>query len=353
MQLFTWGTNSHGQLGQGFESELLSVPTAAHIPEELQQSIAYNCQIAGGGNHSIVTSNGRVWAAGLDNSGQICSTEKKSASVFSEIHALAGCNVTSVACGWDFTLFLASNGNLYGCGSNTFHQLGITNKVVNGLINLHSLDHEPFVQVSAGLRHAAAVTNTGCLQIWGIEKYVKQLTDVTGVVKASCGQRHIVALTTKNKLLAWGGNNHGQCGQSSTTTKHIKEPLSIEWDESNGRIENVVSGWTHSLVLTDRQHVYSWGRNTYGQLGRASYDNSFLPKRIPELEGITLIAAGSEHSMALDKFGQLWTWGWNEHGSLGNGNTENQFRPVNISHYFPGRIQSIGTGAGHSFAIVE
>jgi alpha-tubulin suppressor-like RCC1 family protein len=63
-----------------------------------------------------------------------------------------------------------------------------------------------------------------------------------------------VALTIKNKLLAWGGNNHGQCGQNSTTTKHIKEPLSIEWDGSNGRIENVVSGWTHSLVLTGIIH---------------------------------------------------------------------------------------------------
>lgn len=47
------------------------------------------------------------------------------------------------------------------------------------------------------------------------------------------------------------------------------------------------------MPLVDRQHVYSWGRNTYGQLGRALYDNSFLPKRIPELEGIRLIAAGN------------------------------------------------------------
>ena len=43
----------------------------------------------------------------------------------------------------------------------------------------------------------------------------------------------------------------------------------------------------------DRQQVNSWGRNTYGQLGRESYGNSFLPMRIPELEGITSIAAGS------------------------------------------------------------
>lgn len=149
MQLFTWvylmtnvqillmysfffsfqGTNSHGQLGQGFESELVSVPTATLIPKELEQTISKNCQITGGGNHSIVISNGRVWGAGLDNTGQLCSSEKKSSSLLSEIHALAACNVIAVACGWDFSLFLSSNGILYGCGSNTFNQLGISSKV--------------------------------------------------------------------------------------------------------------------------------------------------------------------------------------------------------------------------------
>lgn len=125
------GTNSHGQLGQGFESELVSVPTATIIPKELEQTISCNSQITGGGNHSIVISNGRVWGAGLDNTGQLCSSEKKSSNIFSEIPALAACNVIAVACGWDFSLFLASNGTLYGCGSNTFNQLGISSKVWN------------------------------------------------------------------------------------------------------------------------------------------------------------------------------------------------------------------------------
>jgi alpha-tubulin suppressor-like RCC1 family protein len=143
-----------------------------------------------------------------------------------------------------------------------------------------------------------------------VQIYIVFLQGLSGIVKVSCGQRHIVALNTKNKLVAWGANNHGQCGQNSANTKHIKDPLIIEWEESNGKIVDVVSGWTHSLVLTgiscltiyflfkllmpfvDRQQVYSWGRNTYGQLGRESFNDSFIPKRILDLEGITLIAAG-------------------------------------------------------------
>lgn len=82
-----------------------------------------------------------------------------------------------------------------------------------------------------------------------------------------------------------------------------------------------------------------------------TYDH--VPQRVTQLEGITSIAAGSEHSMALDSRGKLWTWGWNEHGSCGNGDTTNQFLPVDISRQFPGRILSIGCGAGQCFAVVD
>ena len=105
--------------------------------------------------------------------------------------------------------------------------------------------------------------------------------------------------------------------------------------------------------VTDQKTVYSWGRNTYGQLGRPSLYDYHIPTRIEGLENITSIAAGSEHSMALSESGQLFTFGWNEHGSCGNGDTVNQLRPVNISHQFPTRVLSIGCGAGHCFAVTE
>lgn len=99
------------------------------LPEELENAIAHNCQITGGGNHSIISSNGRIWGTGFNNVGQLCSTEKKSISFFSEIHTLTSRNITSVACGWDFSLFLAADGTLYGCGSSSFGQLGILSNV--------------------------------------------------------------------------------------------------------------------------------------------------------------------------------------------------------------------------------
>ena len=43
---------------------------------------------------------------------------------------------------------------------------------------VENIDKPEFVKVSAGMRHAAAVTKSGCLYVWGAEKYVKQVAGV-------------------------------------------------------------------------------------------------------------------------------------------------------------------------------
>jgi len=106
-------------------------------------------------------------------------------------------------------------------------------------------------------------------------------------------------------------------------------------------------------LIVESGDVYTWGRNTYGQLGKSKEQLDFRPSKVPLLENIKHIVAGSEHSMALDKNGELWIWGWNEHGSCGNGTQTDQYFPQNITHYFEGKIDSIGSGAGHCFAWVQ
>ena len=124
------GTNSHGQLGQGFESELVPIPSATQLSSDVEKAISTHCQINGGGNHSLICGNGTVWGTGLDSTEQLCSEfGKKSTSHFSKIHALSPQEITTVACGWDFSLFLSANGILLGCGSNAFNQLGNSSKV--------------------------------------------------------------------------------------------------------------------------------------------------------------------------------------------------------------------------------
>lgn len=42
----------------------------------------------------------------------------------------------------------------------------------------------------------------------------------------------------------------------------------------------VVSGYAHSLALTDEGLLYAWGSNTYGQLGTGNKNNQLSPVQI-------------------------------------------------------------------------
>lgn len=42
----------------------------------------------------------------------------------------------------------------------------------------------------------------------------------------------------------------------------------------------IVSGYAHSLALTDEGLLYAWGANTYGQLGTGNKSNQLSPLQI-------------------------------------------------------------------------
>lgn len=118
------GTNSHGQLGYGFESELESVPKEVPLQENLSKSIQAS-GINGGGSHSIICSNGKIWGAGLNTEKQLCSLDLgKSSNVFIPLPQSGLKDILTVSCGWDFSLLLTSNGQIHGYGSNSLNQLG-------------------------------------------------------------------------------------------------------------------------------------------------------------------------------------------------------------------------------------
>ena len=156
------------------------------------------------------------------------------------------------------------------------------------------------------------------------------------------------AAITDHPAIAWGYNSFGQLGNGTTTDSTT--PVGVS-NLDNADIKQVAASTYHSLALESDGTVISWGRNDYGQLGDGT-TTPFIrptPEWVPNLSGVTSIAAGAVHSLALKSDGTVWAWGANHYGQLGNGTTADSSTPVQVSNL--SGVTSIAVGLDHSLAI--
>ena len=153
------------------------------------------------------------------------------------------------------------------------------------------------------------------------------LPGATGpVVQTAAGARFTLALTSSDQLYAFGSNQFGQLGvaSGSGSVGPNPTPRPLALPGAVGRVAQLATGSTHSLVLTSTGELYTFGENQFGQLGRAANSGTENANRVPELVSLpgaggqaVQIAAGVEQSLALTSTGQLYAFGGNRYGELG------------------------------------
>ncbi|PVU93588.1 hypothetical protein BB561_003182 [Smittium simulii] len=110
--------------------------------------------------------------------------------------------------------------------------------------------------------------------------------------------------------------------------------------------------------------LYSFGNNSHGQLGllqksadtlKASLSNKnlLIQKVSAPYSNIEQIACGLDHSIILTKRGELFTFGWNADGQLGNNTDNSSHQPCNISNYFDSKVLSVSTSTDLNFALTQ
>ena len=82
------------------------------------------------------------------------------------------------------------------------------------------------------------------------------------------------------------------------------------------------------MALDTTGKVYTWGDNSYGQLGDGTTTDRILPIPILGNNNYKAIAGGFSHSMAIDFDNNLYGWGNNNKGQLGIGNFVTKTRPT-------------------------
>ena len=336
LELWAWGANNYGQLGNGQPCEQVESPLRLEM-DDLDE----NTQIVLGGGHTFCLTSNRLYVTGWNHKGQCgLGTTDTTVTEFSRVNTPE--DFVQVAAGWDFSFGLDKNGYVYSCGSNTFGQIGLSNVVktttefqlIKGLSNIKA--------ISCGMRHAIFLSNDGNIFVCGSGKKGQlciqpskentfKATEVDfeekKVIDIKVGQNFTLLMFDDGNANAFGDDKHGQITNLSKIFSE-NHPSQIE------------VGWTHIVALYNNGTLKSIGRGDYGQTSVAT------------LKDVQKISVGYEHGLALDCSKQLYSWGWNEHGNCGVGHTKNVFHPCKID--LKGRnVIECYAGSGHSFALAK
>ncbi len=246
-------------------------------------------------------------------------------------------------------------------------------------------------QISMGYSHSAAVIDNK-LFTWG-ENHSSQLgfgefkqgsdngvngnygspTEVTTlpegeIEQISMGYNNSAAVVNYeglDHLYTWGKDTEGQLGLGDDfDTNEFGKPQEVT-TLPKGEIEQISMGYSHSAVIVkekddDENHLYTWGDNSYGQLGLGdefTEDSYDTPQEVALPKGeIEQVALGDYFSVAITNDGTtdyLYTWGHNSKGQLGLGDNKDYSLPQEVTSLPKGNIEQISTGLFTSSVVIN
>jgi alpha-tubulin suppressor-like RCC1 family protein len=355
-QVYCWGYNFHGQLGDGTYYTNRTTPTL--VANGAMANIGVTA-VAAGGWHNCAIKSGALYCWGRNDYGQLgdgTTTQRITPTLVAD-GEMGNSGVTAVAASFFHTCAL-KGGKVYCWGRNNYGQLGdgtTTDRITPTLVADGEMGNSGVTAVAAGEVHTCALKG-GRVYCWGRNDY-GQLGDGTttdritptlvadgemgnsGVTAVAAGRYHTCALKG-GKVYCWGLNGSNQLGASSPPTcdglSCSTTPLKVADGEMvNSGVTAVAAGNNHTCALKGGK-VYCWGWNYFGQLGDGTAtDFRATPTLVANGEmgnsGVSAVAAGGYHTLGLKDTTCLFAWGRNAQGQLGDGTTTSSNTPVQVS----------------------
>jgi len=177
-----------------------------------------------------------------------------------------------------FTLAIKTDGTLWSWGQNGYGQLGLGNttdysspKQVGALTTWATIG-------KAGGSYSAAIKTDGTLWVWGVNQWgqlglgnttsyssPKQVGALTNWLNVSCGYQFLIAVKTNGTLWSWGRNQSGQLGLN--VPSNYSSPMQVGSLTTWLSVSASSYGDNFANAITSSYTLWSWGQNTYGQLG--------------------------------------------------------------------------------------
>lgn len=365
--VYSWGSGKNGRLGHGGIANCDEPRIIQKFIVSPEQQVI---QVCAADSHSMALNReGRVFSWGSGSYGRLGIGSEIDAYVPTVVEgALRDQHVVSISCNTFHSCAVTSN-HLYTWGDGKYGKLGLGhthNQLTPQLVR----DCIKPIRAVCGLKHTVAISINNTVSAWGYADsfrcglplqpgdsryFLKPVRipffDDKGVYKyfkeyktqafpkrfrakfVATGDSHSLVLCQNNILLAWGSNQFGQLGtgrQAMSARAILVQPLT--GGHKDVQIKHVCCGAYHSVALTFRGDVYTWGLNDKGQLGLGDLVNRHTPTLVKALQGtiIETVDAGCAHSAAIEHLhdergsikypnNKLYTWGDNTDGQCGLG----------------------------------
>lgn len=219
-QFFTWGKNSHGQLGLGKEFPSQASPQRVRSLEGIPLA-----QVAAGGAHSFALSlSGAVFGWGMNNAGQLGLSDEEDRESPCHVKLLRTQKVVYISCGEEHTAVLTKSGGVFTFGAGSCGQLG--HDSMNDEVNPRRV-----------------------LELMGSE-----------VTQIACGRQHTLAFVPSSGLIyAFGCGARGQLGTGRTCNVKCPSPVKGYWAAHSGQLSARADRFKYHIV----KQIFSGGDQTF------------------------------------------------------------------------------------------
>ncbi|XP_070686885.1 probable E3 ubiquitin-protein ligase HERC4 [Pempheris klunzingeri] len=224
-------------------------------------------QVACGSQHSVaLTKDGQVYTWGLDSRGQLGQGKRRlGAASPQHLRSLSAMPLVQVAAGGEQSFALSVSGGVFGWGRNHCGQLGLGDTTDRHTpTSVHYLNMRKTVHVSCGKDHTAILTKDGAVFTFGSGQYgqlghnsfsdelrPRLVAELWGakVTRIACGRHHTLVLTGSKRVYSFGCGEQGQLGHGEESHRSVPLPVQLPQDRGDDpKIRDIFAGGNCSFA---------------------------------------------------------------------------------------------------------
>ena len=305
--VYAWGSNAYGQLGIDNGGTAVTTPT---LVEGLRNKNVV--AISAGRFFSLaLTEGGQVYSFGANNFLQLGYELAEGTNASLTPTVIAGLNtafITQISAGYNSAIAIDINGKAYLWGSVKNSVLGTEdaeNTYQAPTILPDTKTTTPIDTVALSVNHSAFLLNDGTVGFMGLNKYGQygneatdntasmrfKTTDVSGlnIIDLAVSDRQTVLLSADGKVYTAGARIPNDTETATNTFVSL-----FEGSAQAPVASAIAAGYQNGAMIAQDGSVWTWGDNSYGQLGNGTVDNSQATPQKVLAEGGSAFGAGSQ-----------------------------------------------------------